>query len=137
MQAQMHKKDKSPVIRCPRCHAENLAVQSRCGKCGYVFPTKGSFKGERKGENDNGMGDGMGAPVPPPIPGSGIGGGIENPDPPASDEPPKLTRPKHIPESGVSEGLVKSRGQWMSCPRCGADVKPDAKRCVRCGHRPG
>ncbi len=139
MQAQMSKKEKSPVVFCPRCHAQNLASQSRCGKCGYVFPAKGAYKGEKKGQMP-GMPPPM-VPVSTPMPGSGgmAGemGGVEGQPGAEAEEPPKLTRPKHIPEKGVSEGPMASHGKWLSCPRCGADIKPDAKRCVRCGYRPG
>ncbi|MDE1798390.1 MAG: zinc-ribbon domain-containing protein [Candidatus Micrarchaeota archaeon] len=140
MQAQVHKKEKSPVVFCPRCHAQNLASQSRCGKCGFVFPVKDAYKGEKKGvmpgrpaaapastSTANPMG--MGAP-----PGALEAGGESRAD--GAGEPSKPTRPKSIPEKGVSEGLLSSRGQWVNCPRCGADLKPDAKRCIRCGYKP-
>lgn len=151
MQAQMQKKDKSPVVFCPRCHAQNMASQSRCGKCGYVFPTKGSYKGEKKGK----MPGAPDAGAPPMVPAAnpapaggpmGMGGGPaggmggeggEGQPSGGSDEPPKLTRPKAIPEKGVSEGPMASHGNWVTCPRCGADLKADAKRCSRCGYKPG
>lgn len=143
MQAQVQKKDRQPIIYCPRCHAQNLGVQARCGKCGYVFPLVGAYKGKKRSMM------GADAPTPPvvaprPAPAPGFGGGDAggsgadggmggDPSNPDANPPILPTRPKHIPESGMKEGPLGTRGAHKSCPRCGADLRMDARRCVRCG----
>ena len=137
MQAHVHKKDKIPVIICPRCNAENLVIQSQCGKCGYVFPKDTPYK-----KSDAGRAMLERTPRRNPL----------NPMAPPSQQEmdaqegeggeeggsviPKPVRPKSIPERGASEGLRIARGKWLLCPRCGADVAQDAKRCSRCGWKP-
>ncbi|MFH1094768.1 MAG: zinc-ribbon domain-containing protein [Candidatus Micrarchaeota archaeon] len=137
MQAQVEKKDKLPVIKCPRCHAENLVIQDQCGRCGFVFPKDTPYK---KKDKDNPMfnrtpvrNPAAGAPDPNALMGNRPGAQEEGEE---EGGIPKPTRPKHIPEKGVSEGLRVSRGKWLLCPRCGADVAQDAKRCPRCGWKP-
>ena len=138
MQAQVEKKDKLPVIKCPRCHAENLVIQDQCGKCGFVFPKDTPYK---KKDRDNPMFARAPArnPMAPPAQNGNEMGGTPREDEAGQtggQEIPKPTRPKHIPERGASEGLCVSRGEWRLCPRCGADVAQDAKRCLRCGWKP-
>jgi len=138
MQAMMHKKEhkkeRSNVIFCPRCHAGNLTAQIVCGKCGYVFPKdKVTFKG-RKGE------EGEIPPVPPSLPGAPKEGmkqeeGGEGDEEGTPQEPPKPQRPKTLPEKGATEGISKEAGSSLSCPRCGMDARADVKRCPHCGYK--
>ena len=143
-----HKKERSNIIICPRCGAGNLANQSACGRCGLVFPKENvQFKG-KKGEFGPGeRGEPGAAPpalIPPSLPGAPRGnppaiqeGGNGEEDgtggEPARPEPPK--RPKQLPEKGATEGIVKGDSLSLSCPRCGMDVRADAKRCSHCGFK--
>ena len=148
MQAPLQKKDKSGVIICPRCHAQNFTHQTVCGRCGFVF-SKGTEKGEKKEEKANspfssGSHSHDGAVQPPPLPGSqeaggqsmggeGEGSGAEE-TPPA---PPKPQRPKHLPEKGATEGPIREMSGAPVCPHCGAELKEGLRRCPRCGFKIG
>ncbi|MFH1306505.1 MAG: hypothetical protein ABIH83_02500 [Candidatus Micrarchaeota archaeon] len=120
MQTHKHKKEKENVVKCPRCGAGNVATQKRCGKCGYVFPDRGPKKGQNGAIFDAGGGK------PPQI---NIEGQIQE----GEEEIPAPPVPKEMSEKGKSEGMMKERGEWQKCPKCGADVSVALKRCSRCG----
>jgi ribosomal protein L40E len=121
MQAHVHKKERESTVVCPKCHAVNLATQKSCGRCGYIFPIKGPKKGQKLDAD-------FGA-----INYSANMGGQEVEM--GEEEEPKI--PRHMAEKEKSEGHISSRKEWLKCPRCGADVGMDAKRCLKCGHKFG
>ena len=116
MQAQMTKKEKTPVVFCPRCHAQNLATQKQCGKCGYVFPAKGSFKGEKRPAMPGTL-PAANAPGPmaPAAPNQMFSGQSSAPaaQEENGEEAPKIERPKAIPQSGKT-GVQPSGGSTRS-----------------------
>lgn len=137
MQAQVQKKDKSPVVRCPRCGAENVAAQDRCGRCGFVFPVEKAHRGQRVGARAPMMPGGAPPTAGAPEPSFSGGDWMDGTEMAEPGQPPSgPVTPKKLLSRGVSEGLVRDRGAWKNCPRCGADLKPDAKRCIRCGFKP-
>lgn len=122
MQAHAHKKERESTIVCPKCHAVNLATQKSCGKCGYVFPIRGPKKGQKLGAEFGAVNYS-----------ANMGGQeIELGDGEGEEEP---QIPKYMAEKEKSEGHIASRKEWLKCPRCGADVGTDAKRCIRCGQK--
>ena len=143
----MQKKDKTGIIICTRCHAENLTSQTACGRCGFVFP-KGTQK--KNGKPDTGA---FGPPGMKAVPSASAnaqssnlsaipgmlefsdreGGSDDDANSPALDVKPK--RPKTLPEKGATEGIHKEVGQNVHCPRCGADLKAGVTRCPRCGFK--
>lgn len=129
----MKKKESTPVIKCPRCHASNLTSQSKCGKCGYIFPharAKNSSFDPSLGAANTSSG-GEAEAIDENI---GVeGGGSEEVEGAGEELPPEPEVPKHLIGKGQSEGPLTSRGEWRQCPRCGADLKPDMKRCIKCG----
>ena len=136
----MQKKDKTGIIICTRCHAENLTSQTACGRCGFVFPKGTQKKGSQKPQP--GSFGPMGVkPIPATpapnlsaIPGMPeIGGDGDDGNPPSLDTTPR--RPKTLPEKGATEGIHKEVGQNVHCPRCGADLRADVKRCPHCGFK--
>lgn len=154
MQAPLQKKDKSGIIICPRCHAENFTSQTMCGRCGLVFSKGTVKKGEKREEKaDNPFAAGShthgGIVQPPQLPGEsgrgaqasvgpamgGEGGG--NGDEEAPSEPPKPKRPDTLPEKGATEGPLREAGHASLCPMCGAGVKDGLRRCPNCGLKLG
>ena len=136
----MQKKDKTGIIICIRCHAENLTSQTACGRCGFVFP-KGTQK--KNGEPDTGA---FGPPGMKAVPSASVNtqpmmpqapefGGGDLGDEGGSPLDVKPKRPKTLPEKGATEGISKDVGQNVHCPRCGADLKAGVTRCPRCGYK--
>ncbi|PIT84985.1 hypothetical protein COU37_00475 [Candidatus Micrarchaeota archaeon CG10_big_fil_rev_8_21_14_0_10_45_29] len=170
MQTHIHKKEKSPTIKCPKCGASNLTSQKSCGKCGFRFERRGgeankgkmpfgSVSGARGvgeeqgkfsnnegragfagGENSHGGGygagfSGMGENMQGmPAHGGGAGNADSGEGVDAGKEETHKV-PDKFAKNGQSEGLLKSRKQWVQCPVCNSDIRPDAKRCPRCGHK--
>ncbi len=161
MQAPLQKKDKSGVIICPRCRAQNFTHQTVCGRCGFVF-SKGTEKGRKEEKTNSPFAAGShshgGVAQPPPVPGEqvtggnrrhgafgepsasadaaggkGEGGGDEE-TPPA---PPKPKRPDTLPEKGATEGPIREMSGAPACPHCGAELKEGLRRCPRCGFKIG
>lgn len=160
MQAHATKKEASHVITCPKCGAENLTRQQYCGKCGFIFPKEekdaikvakgsaefasggakfGSYGGSGGGNSSFGGGaaysqnGGSGA-----FGGGAFGGGaIIGAEGQAQAEEPQPVVTAHHKIAARAEGLLKTRGDWMKCPRCEADVKGDAPRCAHCGWKFG
>jgi len=114
----------------------NVSGARGVGEGGFSGGERGDFSGGGSANRIGGRGSAAGF--------SGMGGagennnslargGGEDADDAGKEEAPKV--PDTFAKNGKSEGLIKSRKQWVQCPVCNSDIHPDVKRCPRCGHK--